>query len=231
MGSQPHRVMDASCRNQWVFPDPPLNQSLPFLAAKEKARIPRKERGFSSPQNPCKPCKREQKRTLVAHDCGYPLSRYTCCATRVAADFLDFIAFCRCSTRVALHLLKILVSHLPPCGGTCRTKIWVWRGVALHGGVAATDAGVALHCATKKRTKKQSEQDEKRGKQIKQGLEGQGWEGTTQVGTAGPEPGLPGSSRILLDFDGFCGCEPDFVRTWRFRAVPISFVPSPDLST
>ena len=31
---------------------------------------------------------------LAAHDCGYPLSRYTCRATRVAADFLDFIAFC-----------------------------------------------------------------------------------------------------------------------------------------
>ena len=27
---------------------------------------------------------------LVAHDCGYPLSRYTCRATRVATDFLDF---------------------------------------------------------------------------------------------------------------------------------------------
>ena len=51
---------------------------------------------------------------LVAHDCGYPLSRYTCRAIRVAADFLDFIAFCRCSTGVALHSLKILVSHLPP---------------------------------------------------------------------------------------------------------------------
>ena len=51
---------------------------------------------------------------FVAHDCGYPLSRYTCRATRVAADFLDFIAFCRCSTGVALHPLKILVSHPPP---------------------------------------------------------------------------------------------------------------------
>ena len=51
---------------------------------------------------------------LVAHDCGYPLSRYTCRATRVAADFLDFIAFCRCNTGVALHPLEILVSHLPP---------------------------------------------------------------------------------------------------------------------
>ena len=50
---------------------------------------------------------------LVAHDCGYPLSCYTCRATRVAADFLDFIAFCMCSTGVALHPLKILVSHLP----------------------------------------------------------------------------------------------------------------------
>ena len=51
---------------------------------------------------------------LVAHDCGYPLSRYTCRATRVAADFLDFIALCRCSTGVALHPPKILVSHLAP---------------------------------------------------------------------------------------------------------------------
>ena len=64
--------------------------------------------------------------SLVAHDCGYPLSRYTCRATRVAADFLDFIAFCRCSTGVALHPLKILVSHLPPpIPGRCRTEIWV----------------------------------------------------------------------------------------------------------
>ena len=51
---------------------------------------------------------------LVAHDCWYPLSRYTCRATRVAADFLDFIAFCRCSTGIALHPLKILGSHLAP---------------------------------------------------------------------------------------------------------------------
>ena len=97
--------------------------------------------------------KKKQKNNstnLVAHDCGYPLSRYTCRATRVAADFLDFIAFCRCSTGVALHPLKILVSHLSrPIPGTCRTEIWVWQGVALHGGVAATVAGVALHCATK----------------------------------------------------------------------------------
>ena len=65
------------------------------------------------------------RKALVAHDCGYPLLRYTCRATRVAADFLDFIAFCRCSTSVALHPLKILVSHLPPCAGRCRTEIWV----------------------------------------------------------------------------------------------------------
>ena len=35
-------------------------------------------------------------------------------ATRVAADSLDFIAFCRCSSSVAPHPLKILVSHLSP---------------------------------------------------------------------------------------------------------------------
>ena len=56
----------------------------------------------------------EPQTSIVAHDCGYPLSRYTCRATRVAADFLDFRAFCRCSTSVALHPLKILVSHLSP---------------------------------------------------------------------------------------------------------------------
>ena len=38
---------------------------------------------------------------LVAHDCGYPLSRCTCRATRVAADFLDTPP-------------KISVSRLPP---------------------------------------------------------------------------------------------------------------------
>ena len=90
-------------------------------------------------------------KNLVAHDCGYPLSRYTCRATRVTADFLDFIAFCRCSSGVAPHPLKILVSRLspPPIPGRCRTEIWVCKGVALHGGVAGTVAGVALHCATK----------------------------------------------------------------------------------
>ena len=61
---------------------------------------------------------------LVVHDCGYPLSRYTCRATRVAADFLDFIAFCRCSSGVALHPLKNLVSHLfpPPFPGGVAPK-------------------------------------------------------------------------------------------------------------
>ena len=87
---------------------------------------------------------------LVAHDCGCP-----CRATRVAADFLDFIAFCRCSTGVALHPLKILVSHLPPplsrevshrnlglkrcratrgcrsCSCGCRATLWMfWCGLS-----------------------------------------------------------------------------------------------------
>ena len=59
-------------------------------------------------------CPRNHGQLLVAHDCGYPLSRCTCRATHVAADFLDFIVFCRCSTGVALHPLKILVLHLAP---------------------------------------------------------------------------------------------------------------------
>ena len=60
------------------------------------------------------------------------------------------MAFCRCSTGVALHPLKILVSHLPPlCREVSHRNLVVSKGVALHGGVAATVAGVALHCATK----------------------------------------------------------------------------------
>ena len=46
--------------------------------------------------------------------CGDHLSRYTCRATRVAADFLDFRAICRCSTGVALHPLKFWCRTSPP---------------------------------------------------------------------------------------------------------------------
>ena len=84
--------------------------------------------------------------SLVAHDCGYPLSRYTCRATRVAADFLDFIAFCRCSTGVALHPLKISVSHLPPpCAGRCRTEIWVSEKVSRYTGVSQLQLRVSRY--------------------------------------------------------------------------------------
>ena len=86
--------------------------------------------------------------SLVAHDCGYPLSRYTCRATRVAADFLDFIAFCRCSTGVALHPLKILVSHLPPpppCAGRCRTEIWLSEKVSRYTGVSQLQLRVSRY--------------------------------------------------------------------------------------
>ena len=41
------------------------------------------------------------------------------------------------------------LSHLSPLNGQeCRTSSCLWKGVALQGGVAATLAGVALHCAT-----------------------------------------------------------------------------------
>ena len=83
---------------------------------------------------------------LVAHYCGYPLSRYTCRATHVAADFLDFIAFCRCSTGVALHPLKILVSHPPsPCAGRCRTEIWLSEKVSRYTGVSQLQLRVSRY--------------------------------------------------------------------------------------
>ena len=90
--------------------------------------------------------------SVVAHDCGYPLSRYTCRATRVAADFLDFRALCRCSTGVALHPLKILVSASPPSPGPggVAPKFGSEKVSRYKGGVAAAVAGVALHCATKR---------------------------------------------------------------------------------
>ena len=81
------------------------------------------------------------------------MSRYTCRTTRVAADFLDFIAFCRCSSGVAPHPLKILVSHLsppPPFPGGVAPKFGSEKvsRYGVYGFVAGTDAGVALHCAT-----------------------------------------------------------------------------------
>ena len=41
--------------------------------------------------------------SIVAHVCGDPLSRYTCRATRVAADILRILGFFRCSSSIALH--------------------------------------------------------------------------------------------------------------------------------
>ena len=84
--------------------------------------------------------------SLVAHDCGYPLSRYTCRATRVAADFLDLIAFCRCSTGVALHPLNILVSHLsPPIPGRWRTEIWSSEKVSRYTGASQVQLRVSRY--------------------------------------------------------------------------------------
>ena len=40
---------------------------------------------------------------VVAHVCGDPLSRCTCRATRVAADFLRILRFFRCSSSIASH--------------------------------------------------------------------------------------------------------------------------------
>ena len=77
--------------------------------------------------------------------CGDPLSR-----TRVAADFLRILGFFRCSSSIALHPLKGPVApaalELP---GVSHVKLPLKRRRATGGCIAATLAGVALHCATK----------------------------------------------------------------------------------
>ena len=90
-------------------------------------------------------------RPLVAHDCGYPLSRYH------VSQLISwiFIAFCRCSTGVALHPLKNLDVRTfppPPIPGRCRTEIWLSEKVSRYTGVSQLQLRVvALHCATKRR--------------------------------------------------------------------------------
>ena len=104
-------------------------------------------------QEYCKTWEKRQKdkwypfHALVAHDCGYPLSRYTCRATRVAADFLEFIAFCRCSTGVALHPLKNfgVAPSPPPCAGRCRTEIWLSEKVSRYTGVSQLQVRVSRY--------------------------------------------------------------------------------------
>ena len=67
--------------------------------------------------SPCFPVWGEEK-VMTIFDAG-PLAAGPLCGL-----LMDFIAFCRCSTGVALHPLKILVSHLPPPplrAGRCRT--------------------------------------------------------------------------------------------------------------
>ena len=44
------------------------------------------------PPGACRSSCASARRILVAHDFGYPLSRYTCRATRVAADFLASVS-------------------------------------------------------------------------------------------------------------------------------------------
>ena len=73
-------------------------------------RAQEKRRGKSSARE------RTSRRWRSCRSQLHTIAGTPCRATRVAADFLDFIAFCRCSTGVALHPLEILVSHLstPP---------------------------------------------------------------------------------------------------------------------
>ena len=77
---------------------------------------------------------------IVAHVCGDPLSRYTCPAARVAADFLRILRFSRYRTTpppltvapVALQLPRVSHVKLPlkrccAAGGVQQLHLWVSR--------------------------------------------------------------------------------------------------------
>ena len=89
---------------------------------------------------------------LCVHSCtrvrGPPVALYVSRYTYRSR----FPQFLMCSSGIALHLpLKALLrlSRLSPfnCQGR-RTSSFLWKGVALQGGVVATLAAVGLHCAT-----------------------------------------------------------------------------------
>ena len=72
---------------------------------------------------------------IVALMCGDPLSRYTCHATCIAADFLRILRFFRCSSSIALHPPEKALLHLSPlnCQSVARQaasdKVSRYRGV------------------------------------------------------------------------------------------------------
>ena len=79
----------------------------------------------------------------AAHVCGDPLSRYTCRGRFPQNPGASGVAVVSRYT-VPKRLCRACPSN---CQG-CRTPSCLRKGVALQGGVAATLAGVALHCAT-----------------------------------------------------------------------------------
>ena len=68
----------------------------------------------------------QQGGTIVAPLCGEPLSRYTYCATCVAADFIRDLGLFRCSNGIAPHPPQRALLHLSPfnCQGR-RTSSWL----------------------------------------------------------------------------------------------------------
>ena len=75
MGVCAESVWDTFERHQSSRPEGP--RDTPCQTPAETPQTP--SHGHKLPQN------------LVAHDCGYPLSRYTCRATRVAAGFYSVL--------------------------------------------------------------------------------------------------------------------------------------------
>ena len=84
--------------------------------------------------------------SIVAHVCGDPMSRYTCRATRVAADFLRFSCVAMVSHYTPLKG-PVAPTVLGPLPGVSQVKLAL-KGVALKGHVTAILASVALHCGT-----------------------------------------------------------------------------------
>ena len=83
--------------------------------------------------------------TIVAHVCGDPLSCYTCRATCVAADFLNFLMY---NSGVCMAVVSC---YPPPPRRPCRTRRasgarGVARQAASHKGVALQRALAATFC-------------------------------------------------------------------------------------
>ena len=73
-----------------VFRKSKLPEAIQWLWSRRAPNTTENTEWIKWPKSDSKVSRADRPQSLVAHDCGYPLSRYTCRAARVAADFLDF---------------------------------------------------------------------------------------------------------------------------------------------